>query len=656
MGVDPDHLPDGTELLGGELVIESRLGRGGGATVYAARKSDGTNVALKILASRHADDVEMRMRFENEAKIAASLSDLPFIVKVHGLHPVPELGGRWSMVQDLVLGPTLSGRLRSGALPPRIACDIIRDVADALAHLHARGVIHRDIKSSNIMCARGDAFERTMILDFGVAYSLRLAGSPATAASKRSDQRPGTKEYMAPEQALGMTPTPLVDLYALAVTLFEAVLGDIPYFGHTAHEIVLRKCNSDLPSFSLANEGTDLPAALVRLVDEGLQREPERRIASAAIFRDRLDEILAEFDVPRTRVRSTEPDRLVELRAVRGRTEPTPERDHLAVAGTIDGGAESGLHTEDAEAAKEARAREVTNRLEGADTIEPASSPTAHVTLVPDLAATVDVPANAPGLHGVRPPSVIVVEPDAPPETPPRGRTERTRRSDREARGDREQASGESWSREPPPPLVAQTPGAGGRRRGVIAVVSVVGVAGLGWAIATQWPQTNEFRSTDESVRPSAVTVPSNASRSIDPLPTRMPIAHTSTPAVPDGPPIPPPPTETVASPHDGGTTKPRERPMTPRRVRTEPAPHESTRCIELRTAANEAFGRFDWAAVLTHSADRGCWPSRTAWERLRVLAFSEAKQYTNCIAVGAKSRDPNVQRLVDLCRTRGGS
>jgi len=335
-GVDLDDLPPGTVLLGGKLMLEGTLERGPATTDYSAWQADGTRVAFKLLASRYTSDVHMQLRFQNEAKILASLSDLPFIVKARGLYRVPELGGRWGLVQDLVVGSTLADHLMSGLLPIRSACGVLCDVADALAFLHERGVIHRDIKPSNIMITGDGDTERTMLLGFGDACSSSLGRAAALLGLTQGSQRPGTKEYMAPEQALAMAPTPLCDVYALAVTLFEALIGDIPYAGRKPDDIVTRKCDPRFPSFSIADEFIDFPEALVGLVDAGLQREPERR-PSAATFRDRLEDILADLDDPSSEDLSIDPDAPLEPH-LRGKTQPTPspERAHRAIAGTIE--------------------------------------------------------------------------------------------------------------------------------------------------------------------------------------------------------------------------------------------------------------------------------------------------------------------------------
>jgi serine/threonine protein kinase len=192
-------------VVGGRYVVERRLGAGGMGAVYAARdREHGERVALKVIQARSAHELDALRRFVDEARAAAHLSH-PGIVRVLAL----ELGdeGQMFQVQELVDGVTLEERLRHGALPLAMAARLGAAVADALADAHARGVVHRDVKPSNLMLTR--AAPGVKLLDFGVA---RLGDEGVTA----DGDVVGTPAYMAPEQRAAGEVGPAADVCGAA--------------------------------------------------------------------------------------------------------------------------------------------------------------------------------------------------------------------------------------------------------------------------------------------------------------------------------------------------------------------------------------------------------------------------------------------------------
>lgn len=297
--IDPDELTPGTRLVNGRFEILFRLGRGGGATVYRALHTEARcEVALKIISSAQLSNHERtrnEQRFKNEMHVAAAMGTHPHIVRALDLGRVPELDNRVYMIQELVRGPSLVELICGSPMAPLRACRILRGVCVALKDLHGRGIVHRDVNPSNIVVATTEGIECGKLIDFGVAHVDRGRIPEVQADLTADHERPGTKHYMAPEQAMGYPPAPSFDVYALSVTFYEALVGDPPYITRSPAEVVQRKCDPTKPPFSLPKK-LDLPPELVSLVDSGLARLPEDRIPSVSDFIHRLDPIIRDLE------------------------------------------------------------------------------------------------------------------------------------------------------------------------------------------------------------------------------------------------------------------------------------------------------------------------------------------------------------------------
>ncbi|HEY7668644.1 MAG TPA: serine/threonine-protein kinase [Actinomycetota bacterium] len=208
--------PVGT-ILAHRYEIRAPLGRGGMGEVFEAvdRQLDRT-VAVKILRPELAADRRLVGRFRREARTTARLSH-PGIV---GVYDVGEEGGRVFIVMEFVAGSTFTELVRLAPLPPASVARIGAAIADALAHAHERGVVHRDVSPGNLMLtSAGDA----KLLDLGIARAAQgSAGGPASTSVR------GTPAYVAPEQARGGPTDQRADLYALGVVLTELLTGDPP--------------------------------------------------------------------------------------------------------------------------------------------------------------------------------------------------------------------------------------------------------------------------------------------------------------------------------------------------------------------------------------------------------------------------------------------
>jgi eukaryotic-like serine/threonine-protein kinase len=280
-----DAIARGSLVANGRYRVGAVIGRGGMAMVYAAtRVADGVDVALKVAAGPYADRPDLAQRMQNEQGFAAQLAGHPNLVRPLDGGRLAEQGDAPYLVTELVRGPALTDLIvMQRQLAPARATAIALDVARALAALHERGIVHRDVKPDNIVIAKTVGVgQQAKLIDFGLAAKVDT-GESVNPRLTAVFERPGTKHYMAPEQAVGARPATSFDVYALGVTLFEMLIGTPPFGERSAEEAVARKLAGDLPSFSIAGLREDLPDLLVEVVDGCLQRDPTRRIATLVL-------------------------------------------------------------------------------------------------------------------------------------------------------------------------------------------------------------------------------------------------------------------------------------------------------------------------------------------------------------------------------------
>ena len=255
------------KAVAGRYSLERELGRGGMGVVFLARDvALDRLIAIKLLPPQLADNGELRARFLREARTAAGLSH-PHIVPIHA---VEEHGDLVCFVMGYIDGETLRQRvLRTGPLPIADAMRVIQEVAWALDHAHARGVIHRDVKPDNVLLERGTG--RALVTDFGIA---RVAASPSDTGGLL-----GTPHYMSPEQAEGRAADARSDLYALGVTAWFAVTGKLPFDAPTVAGLLTKQV-SERPG-PVANVAVDLPPRFAAAIDRCLEKDPARRFPDA---------------------------------------------------------------------------------------------------------------------------------------------------------------------------------------------------------------------------------------------------------------------------------------------------------------------------------------------------------------------------------------
>jgi len=258
-------LTDGADV--GHYRIVRQIGAGGMGEVYLARDTAlNRRVALKFLPPHLARDPELRARFTREAQAAAAL-DHPNIVTVH---EVGEHDGRPFFAMQYVEGHTLRHVAREEPLTLGEIPDLVARIADGLSQAHAQGLIHRDIKSANIIL---DKHRRPRILDFGLASV--QGGEMLTQAGTTL----GTAAYMSPEQAAGKNVDARSDLFSLGVVLYELVTGRLPFEGENAAAILHRITTAEPEPPS--RHKPDVPVDLEQIISRCLAKDPAERYQSA---------------------------------------------------------------------------------------------------------------------------------------------------------------------------------------------------------------------------------------------------------------------------------------------------------------------------------------------------------------------------------------
>jgi len=292
------RLAPGTRVCGGQIEVVEELARGGMAIVYRAIDHDlGVEVALKVV-SLAAIRSETTARFENEARLGASLSGHPHVVRplsVGQLDGPKGFEGRMYLVTELVVGTDLDFEMRvhRTGLPALRACRIARDVARALTSLHERGIVHRDIKPGNVLLTGCDEAEHAKIIDFGLAYATGDGWEAKSPDLTQDGHAPGTALYMSAQQLAHERPKAAFDIFSFGVMLYEMFSGDPPYDRYPLGEIIAYRCDPKRKPYPIAKMCSELPIEMTTLVDRCMSYEPDSRPSAAELVRA-LDEILGE--------------------------------------------------------------------------------------------------------------------------------------------------------------------------------------------------------------------------------------------------------------------------------------------------------------------------------------------------------------------------
>jgi pimeloyl-ACP methyl ester carboxylesterase len=262
----------------GSYEIQEQLGSGGMGVVFRALdRRLNRPVALKFLPATVGAEPQLRQRFLQEAKAAASLDHIN-ICTIYGVEQAPD--GRLFLVMPYYEGGTLQGRIRRGPLPVAEALDYARQLARGLGHAHAAGIVHRDIKPANVTVTRSG---QVKILDFGIAKM-------ADASLTRTGMVLGTLAYMSPEQASGEKQVDhRTDLWALGVVLYEMLAGRRPFAQDTI--AALFHAVQALDPLPLIDIRPEVSPALQQLVTRLLQKQRDQRYPDAAALLEALDAV-----------------------------------------------------------------------------------------------------------------------------------------------------------------------------------------------------------------------------------------------------------------------------------------------------------------------------------------------------------------------------
>jgi serine/threonine-protein kinase len=258
----------------GPYEILAPLGVGGMGEVYRARDTNlNRDVALKILPALFTNDVERMARFRREAQVLASLNH-PNIGSIYGLE---ESNNLCVLVLELVEGRTLADRINGGAVPLEEALAIARQIAEAVAYAHEKGVIHRDLKPANIkITPEGNV----KVLDFGLAKVLQepnnLDSNPSYSPTFSSPTTVegmilGTAAYMSPEQAKGKPVDKRADIWAFGVVLYELLTG-VHLFQRDTMTDTLAAVLKEEPHWNR------IPVKALPLLQHCLEKDPKRRL------------------------------------------------------------------------------------------------------------------------------------------------------------------------------------------------------------------------------------------------------------------------------------------------------------------------------------------------------------------------------------------
>lgn len=262
--------------------IAQKLGAGGMGVVYRARDERlQRDVALKLLPADAIADDAARLRLLNEARSASALNH-PHICTIY---EVGEAGGQVYIAMEHVEGSSLSALIPADGFPVETILRYGVQIADALAHAHEHGIVHRDLKSSNLM-VRPEG--RVKILDFGLAARLQEQQATDATRSKLSFAEQGvvvgTLHYMAPEILRGEPASVRSDIWALGVVLYEMAAGELPFKGQTGFEVsaaILRQDAEPLPA--------QVPEGLQAIILRCLAKDPAQRYQIAGEVRAALE-------------------------------------------------------------------------------------------------------------------------------------------------------------------------------------------------------------------------------------------------------------------------------------------------------------------------------------------------------------------------------
>ena len=317
-------------MIGNRYIVSKLIGEGGMADVYLAIDSVlKRQVAIKVLRGELNDDPVNLKRFQREANAITNLSH-PNIVEVYD---VGEESNRNYIVMEYVPGKTLKQLIKArGALHPDEAINIMKQLVSATSHAHRNGIIHRDIKSQNVLIKDDGTVK---LSDFGIAST-----SESQQQLTQTDTVMGSVHYLAPELARGHQATVQSDIYSLGIVFYEMLTGNVPFRGDTAVQIALKHMHEEIPSVRAFNP--DLPQSVENIVIRSTAKLKEDRYESAD---EMYNDLVTCLDLSRARepklVVASKAKQMQEEKAVEHKVKVKVRKDRpkagtfLAIAGAV---------------------------------------------------------------------------------------------------------------------------------------------------------------------------------------------------------------------------------------------------------------------------------------------------------------------------------
>jgi serine/threonine protein kinase len=292
-----DHLCSGQSLqllgqvLDGRYKIESVLGQGGMGMVFRATQTSVQRpVAVKTLNPSLAAAPQFFERFRREAEIASRLRH-PNVITIFDFGRAPD--GTCYFVMELLQGESLKEMVkREGPMSLRRAVSLVEQACQGLAHAHAEGCVHRDLKPHNIMVQQLSGRDFVKVLDFGLVKAMEAEEEEQLTST---GQVLGTPQYMPPEQAGGEAVDPRSDLYSMAGVLYFCLTGSSPYGANTVRKALTASLTQPVPLVNSKRQGAPVPAALDAFFKKALSPEKEDRYQNAQEFIDAMLDTIADL-------------------------------------------------------------------------------------------------------------------------------------------------------------------------------------------------------------------------------------------------------------------------------------------------------------------------------------------------------------------------
>lgn len=294
-------------VLQGRFRLIRHLGGGGMSEVFLAEQlSLGRPVALKVLKRDLGRQPAMQDRFRREAQLLSSVAH-PSVVRVIDFETTPADGT--VLVLEYAEGETFEQALRLGPFEPVRALRVLLQLAEGLAAIHDKGIIHRDIKPQNVVLTQTARGEHARLLDFGIARLMELteedagAGTPGASSDPQVShpgQAVGTPAYVSPEQAMARPVSPATDVYSFGVLAFRLLTGRLPFAGPDSRSYLEQHAVAKPPRLDEVEPSLSQWGPLVKLVMACLEKRPEARPVDGHALADALKKCLPPTQIPLT--------------------------------------------------------------------------------------------------------------------------------------------------------------------------------------------------------------------------------------------------------------------------------------------------------------------------------------------------------------------